>query len=176
MKKIVSLTLTILISTSLFANELTEIATVGATQSVSQNSSVNANLELAKKLQNTEFRKQYIEKQLAEIKSQQYNVHTSQLTLGRVVAHANSYPNLPQALAIVGCDRTSMIWLNQNVDKLTTINPLVNVVNCDDKEDFFNLKSIAPKLRFIAINGSDIASVFNIHHYPVLITKRSISQ
>lgn len=169
-------TLSMLVCTSIFANDLTEIATVGNTQEVAEQSQATANLELAKKLQNPLFRKQYIDNELAQIKEQRYNVQTPQLTLGRVVTHANSYPNLPQALAVVGCDRTSMIWLNQNLDKLTMINPLVNVVNCDGQEEFFNLRKIAPKLRFMPLNGSDIASVFSIHHYPLLITKRSISQ
>jgi integrating conjugative element protein (TIGR03765 family) len=155
-----------------FAGDLKAIADVGATTQLQVSTKQN---QLAKQLENPQFRAEFIESQLQQFEANRYQIKTPELTIGEISTYKVAHKYLPKPFALVGCDRTSMQWLEQNAQELIKNKPDIYVINCDGKADFNTLKELVP-LKFLAINGSQFAKVYNLKHYPVLVTKELIAQ
>ena len=81
-----------------------------------------------------------------------------------------------QAIFLIGADNTSAQWLQQNQEKLITLNATGLVVNVQTLSELNQLRDIVPELRILPTPGDDLAERIGIAHYPVLITESGVSQ
>lgn len=81
-----------------------------------------------------------------------------------------------QAIFLIGADNTSAQWLQQNREKLITLNATGLVVNVRTLSELNQLREIVPELRILPTPGDDLAERIGITHYPALITESGVSQ
>ncbi len=104
-----------------------------------------------------------------------YTAQSKELTPGKVKTQTVDIKNLPRPIFIIGSDRNSLNWLDKYHAQLKKINALGFVVNLKNSEEYKKI-SDKYKLPLFPINGDQLAEKFNIHHYPVLISKHRIEQ
>ena len=155
------------------AGDYVDVGSFGNTTDV-QSTADQKDLELARNLQNPTFRKKYMKEQVQEGLAKLYQVSTPELKVGPVETKEIKR-DIPQNVALVGCDEMSKKWLRQNAQQLSDYKPMVYVVNCDSKKQFDELKAVS-NLPMMAINGSEFAKLYNLKHYPVLLTKDLVTQ
>ncbi|WP_275044657.1 PFL_4695 family integrating conjugative element protein [Mannheimia haemolytica] len=76
----------------------------------------------------------------------------------------------------MGADNTSAQWLQQNREKLITLNATGLVVNVRTLAELNQLREIVPEIIMLPIPGDDLAERIGIAHYPALITETGVSQ
>ncbi|AGI32926.2 TPA: integrating conjugative element protein [Mannheimia haemolytica] len=81
-----------------------------------------------------------------------------------------------QAIFLIGADNTSAQWLQQNREKLITLNATGLVVNVRTLAELNQLREIVPEIIMLPIPGDDLAERIGIAHYPALITETGVSQ
>lgn len=81
-----------------------------------------------------------------------------------------------QAIFLIGADNTSAKWLQENQEKLITLNATGLVVNVRNLSELNQLREIVPDLRMFPTPGDDLAERIGIAHYPALITESGVSQ
>lgn len=134
----------------------------------------------------TEFpKKSKIKQQLLERKSLADNVTLakapdhfpvrSALTVGIVEPMKHSY-QVTRPIFIVGVDSLSIEWLVANKAHLKTIGAQGIVTNVSSQENMNFLRARAPELTLSAVPVDDIARIYGVQHYPVLIDKEDIRQ
>lgn len=81
-----------------------------------------------------------------------------------------------QAIFLVGADSISSYWLQQNREKLVSLNATGLVVNVRTLAELNQLRELVPELRLLPTPGDDLAERIGIVHYPALITETGVSQ
>lgn len=99
----------------------------------------------------------------------------SELTVGIVEQTKHSY-QVARPMFIIGVDSLSIEWLIANKTNLKAIGAQGIVTNVSSQENMDFLRARAPELTLSAVPVDDIASIYGIHHYPVLIDKEGIKQ
>lgn len=99
----------------------------------------------------------------------------SDLTVGVVESVKHSYQVITP-MFIVGVDSLSIEWLVTNKAHLKAIGAKGIVTNVPSQEAMDFIKARAPELTLNALPIDDIASLYGISHYPVLIDKEDIKQ
>ncbi len=134
----------------------------------------------------TEFpKKKNIKQQLLDRKSLAENIVPatapdhfpirSELTVGIVEQTKHPY-QVTKPMFIIGVDSLSIEWLIANKAHLKAIGAQGIVTNVSSQENMDFLRARAPGLTLSAVPIDDIASIYGIHHYPVLIDKEDIKQ
>lgn len=134
----------------------------------------------------TEFpKKSQLKQQLLERKSLADNVTLakapdhfpvrSTLTVGIVESMKHSY-QVTRPIFIVGVDSLSIEWLIANRAHLKAIGAQGIVTNVSSQEQMNFLRARAPDLTLSAVPVDDIARIYGVQHYPVLIDKEDIKQ
>lgn len=108
---------------------------------------------------------------------QQFPVVSAMLSVGRVNSKKikNTMPGA-RAICVIGDDKQSKKWINNNKAQLSADDALCIVVNVESMERFQAVKALAPKIDFQALNGNIFAKKFNVKKYPFLINKGIIKQ
>jgi integrating conjugative element protein (TIGR03765 family) len=99
----------------------------------------------------------------------------SALTVGIVEQVRHSH-HVARPIFIVGVDSLSIEWLVANKAHLKSIGAQGIVTNVSSQEDMDFLRERALGLTLSAVPVDDIASIYGIHHYPVLIDKEDVKQ
>jgi integrating conjugative element protein (TIGR03765 family) len=100
-------------------------------------------------------------------------VTTPSMTPGEV--QARSVPALQGKMAgarplfLIGADRWSMQWLQQNQARLAELHAVGMVVDVDAESDLNILRQTAGQIQLIPASGEAIANELGLQHYPVLI-------
>ncbi|MGR9052269.1 MAG: integrating conjugative element protein [Gammaproteobacteria bacterium] len=104
-------------------------------------------------------------------------VRTASLSPGEVTKRPiENGANILQPVFIVGYDEFSMSWLGQYKDQLRQLNAVGLAVNVDDENQMRRLIEAAGGLKIQAVPGQRLAELFNLQHYPVLISRTHIEQ
>lgn len=99
----------------------------------------------------------------------------SDLTVGVVEPVKHSY-QIVTPMFIVGVDSLSIEWLVTNKAHLKAIGARGIVTNVPSQEAMDFIKARAPELTLSAVPIDDIANLYGISHYPVLIDREDIKQ
>ncbi|EIE3222502.1 integrating conjugative element protein [Salmonella enterica subsp. enterica serovar Typhimurium] len=102
-------------------------------------------------------------------------VSTPEMTPGKVVSRPLSLPGIPPVF-IVGNDDLSRSWLLKRAPELKKIGATGMVVNIGSASELDSLKSTAPAVVMVPVQGGDLARRLQLAHYPVLITADGLSQ
>ena len=81
-----------------------------------------------------------------------------------------------QPIFLIGADNTSVLWLQQNAQRLVEMNAIGLVVNVKTIEELTTLREVVPSLTLIPTPGDDLAQRLGLSHYPVLLSAIGISQ
>lgn len=103
-------------------------------------------------------------------------VSTPEMSPGRVLSRATQYPNLPQPFFVLGTDDFSSNWLSRHRDRLVEMKAIGIVVDAAGLQDFNALQAIAGPLKLVPLPGKELASLFDIQRYPVVVTTEGIDQ
>tara|TARA_R110002167_G_scaffold204404_11_gene408591 strand:+ start:7425 stop:7976 length:552 start_codon:yes stop_codon:yes gene_type:complete len=111
--------------------------------------------------------------------SSQYPVRTPSMSVGPV--SASELEKLPknnvvvQPMFIIGYDRVSMAWLQNNKEFLRSNHAIGLVVNVDNAQQMDQLIAIAGEgVRMQPTPGEDMAEHMGIRHYPFYIDKNGV--
>ena len=102
-------------------------------------------------------------------------VRSSHLSPGQITSRALNMPGL-RPFFLVGEDPQSLAWLRQRAAELHEMGAAGLAVEVADTEALARIRTAAPNLTILPINGNDIATRLQIEHYPVLITATSLEQ
>lgn len=100
-------------------------------------------------------------------------VSTPSMTPGKV--HPRSLPALKGKMAganplfLIGADRWSLDWLQQNQTQLSELHAVGMVVSVASAQELNILRQAAGPLQLIPASGEAIARELGLKHYPVLI-------
>jgi len=104
------------------------------------------------------------------------NIQTPEMTLGRVQASKINIPMLMSPLFLIGTDNYSKQWLSSNKAALIKMSAVGMIVNTSSEQDTVDILRLANGLTVSTASASTLARRFKLSHYPVLITKSSVSQ
>lgn len=99
----------------------------------------------------------------------------SALQVGVVETEAHSH-KINRPVFIVGPDARSLEWLLANQEHLAEINALGIVTNVKSADELSQLRSRVARLQLTAVPVDDLAKLFEITHYPVLIDSEGVKQ
>lgn len=108
-----------------------------------------------------------------------YPINTPELTPGKVKNHQLEQKppvSLGAQFAIVGYDKYSWKWLQQNRTFFEKTDTTILVVNVNTPEQLKAIRDLMTKNAVDAVPGSDIAKQLKLKHYPVLISDKGITQ
>ena len=100
-------------------------------------------------------------------------VKTPSMTPGKV--HSRTLPALQGKMAgarplfLIGADRWSLQWLQQNQTRLAELQAVGMVIAVDTESDLSILRQAAGQLQLMPASGEAIARHLGLAHYPVLI-------
>ena len=116
-------------------------------------------------------------KLISELDNEQGSLcqQSTQLSLGKVFRHTNNAVT-PYPFFIVSDDHLSMKWLNKNKQRLSKMNAFGVVVNIKQGNDTSQLEKISGELPIFCLPVDELVDVFNLQHYPVLVTDSVIEQ
>ncbi len=100
---------------------------------------------------------------------------STKLSLGKVARHTNNAMT-PYPFFIVSDDHLSMKWLHKNKQRLSKMNAFGVVVNIKQGNDTSQLEKISGELPIFCLPVDELVDVFNLQHYPVLVTDSVIEQ
>lgn len=102
-----------------------------------------------------------------------YPIRTPSMSVGPISANeARDIPAglLTKPLFIIGYDRVSLSWLEQNLEVLAQKQALGMMVNVETPEQFAKVQSIAQgKVVIHPLSGEHLASSIKLYHYPAFI-------
>lgn len=81
-----------------------------------------------------------------------------------------------QPIFLIGADNTSVLWLQQNAQRLVEMGATGLVINVKTIDELNTLREVVPALPLIPTPGDDLAARLRLQHYPVLLTATGISQ
>jgi len=96
------------------------------------------------------------------------------LSPGQITSRTLNMPGL-RPFFLVGEDPQSLAWLRQRAAELHEMGAAGLAVEVAESEALARIRTAAPNLTILPINGNDIASRLQIEHYPVLITATSLN-
>jgi len=96
-------------------------------------------------------------------------VETRSLTVGGVEVERRR-TGVSQPFFLVGCDDTSLRWLQENRERLIALRAFGLVVDAPTVEAYRQLESVAQGLVVRPVPADVLAEHLGIRHYPVLIT------
>lgn len=102
-------------------------------------------------------------------------VVSHRLTVGKVFPARMDLLGM-QPIFLIGADNTSVLWLQQNAQRLVEMNAIGLVVNVKTIEELTTLRAVVPSLTLIPTPGDDLAQRLGLSHYPVLLSAIGISQ
>ncbi len=110
--------------------------------------------------------------------AQLFPLTTPELTLGHLIArkHDKKLPMVLRPLFLVGCDRTSAQWLNTRKDWLMKHRATGMVVECPSLSLYRHMAASFQGLTLMPASGSSLASVYQLKHYPAIITTEGVLQ
>ncbi|WP_020406856.1 PFL_4695 family integrating conjugative element protein [Hahella ganghwensis] len=103
-------------------------------------------------------------------------VHTPELTFGEVEPREGYFSNVSRPICVIGSDLNSLKWVQIQLDYLKTINAFCWLVEAETVDDLKRVKAHTDGLQVIPVKGSVLVEMFDLQHYPVLITQRQIVQ
>lgn len=110
-------------------------------------------------------------------------IETPGMTPGPVQPRAiQPADELPQAatgarpLFLIGVDPLSRRWLVDHRQRLESINAVGMLVQAETVADLQAIARLAPALRIMPAPATEIAKLYNLKHYPVLIWRGRIEQ
>ena len=101
---------------------------------------------------------------------------TASLTPGEVITEQVNYPELIQPFFIIGTDKNSEQWLVKYHSQLKKLQAQGFVVNINSEHELQALYALATDIVLMPINGTKLATRFNLTHYPVLVSKTVMEQ
>jgi integrating conjugative element protein (TIGR03765 family) len=113
---------------------------------------------------------------IAQAADNSYKIKSKGLSLGEVQTKEVDNPDIVKPIALVGCDKYSVKWLHLREEKLKELKPVYYIINCDSKTDYKEFINATGLTKAMAIDGSGFNKVYGVIHYPVLLTKKYISQ
>lgn len=105
-----------------------------------------------------------------------FPIETPLMSPGKTEARQIDLPQLPQPLFIIGSDELSKNWLKEHAAQLKKIKAIGFLIQAQNETDFEAVKNIADGLAIIPLSGDQLATQWNINHYPVLISRKAIEQ
>lgn len=102
-------------------------------------------------------------------------VVSHRLTVGKVLPVQMDLLGM-QPIFLIGADNTSVLWLQQNAQRLVDIGATGLVVNVRTMDELNTLREVVPALSLIPTPGDDLAARLRLQHYPALLTPTGISQ
>lgn len=107
----------------------------------------------------------------------QFEPETSskRLSPGIVKPRSINLKEILHPIYIVGTDKNSIKWLKQYRSRLEAIHAIGVVVNAPNYKAYEKVRGIAMG-PLLPLNADSLARRFQLHHYPVLITKKRIEQ
>jgi integrating conjugative element protein (TIGR03765 family) len=78
--------------------------------------------------------------------------------------------SVSQPFFLVGCDDTSLQWLEENRERLVALHAFGLVIEAPDVESYRRLAAAAEGLVIRPVAGDLLAKHLGIRHYPVLVT------
>jgi integrating conjugative element protein (TIGR03765 family) len=96
-------------------------------------------------------------------------VETGSLSVGRFEP-AQRRTGVSQPFFLIGCDDTSLQWLEENRARLLVLRAFGLVVQAPSVEAYRRLESVAEGLVIRPVAGDLLAEHLGIRHYPVLVT------
>lgn len=110
-------------------------------------------------------------------------IKTPEMSPGPVAARALSAPgtappNAPgtRPLFLIGADPRSRRWLAQHRTRLKELGAVGMLVQADTIDDLKAVSDVAEGLRIMPASGTEIARLYALKHYPVLIWRGRIEQ
>lgn len=110
-------------------------------------------------------------------------IKTPEMSPGPVAARVLDPPSKAQAnvvgtrpLFLIGADPLSRRWLGQHRARLKELGAVGMLVQADTLEDLQAVSHIAEGLRIMPASGTEIARLYALKHYPVLIWRGHIEQ
>lgn len=103
-------------------------------------------------------------------------IQTPTLSPGNLSSKDEYFPDLVVPLFVVGSDDLSISWLDSFREQLIKIGAIGWIVQAETEEDLRNIATAGRGLKFMPANGDYLSKQYNITHYPVLITQRSVEQ
>lgn len=110
-------------------------------------------------------------------------VTTPEMSPGVVSARVLDLPGARQQNAIgsrplflIGADSLSQRWLAQHRAQLKGLDAIGMLVQAETAEDLRTIARIADGLHIMPASGTEIARVYGLKHYPVLIWRGHIEQ
>jgi len=106
-------------------------------------------------------------------------IRTRELTPGPV--EPRPWPLSPAAtpvrpLFLIGADEHSRHWLVRNRDRLIKSGAIGLIVQAESLADLETLADLAGGIPLLPASGTDIARIYGIRHFPVLISRHGIQQ
>ena len=106
-------------------------------------------------------------------------VRTPELTPGPV--EPRPWPLSPAAtpvrpLFLIGADEHSRHWLVRNRDRLVKSGAIGLIAQAESLADLDALADLAGGIPLLPASGTDIARIYGIRHFPVLISRHGIQQ
>ena len=109
-------------------------------------------------------------------------IKTPEMSPGPVAARVLDAPAVPpnaagtRPLFLIGADPLSRRWLAQHRTRLKELSAVGMLVQVDTPEDLKAVSQIAEGLRIMPASGTEIARLYALKHYPVLIWRGRIEQ
>ncbi len=101
---------------------------------------------------------------------------TPELSFGRVEKRQVNFPQLKSPVCVIGSDDRSLAWLVEYHEQLKKIGARCILVQARTRSDLERVAKFAAGIPVLPFQGSELASYFDIKHYPVLISQRWIEQ
>lgn len=82
----------------------------------------------------------------------------------------------PRPFFLIGSDALSLRWLAAHRDTLKALGAVGMLVQADTQDDVQRVADVAQGLSITLGSGSDLATALGVNRYPVLITRKGITQ
>ncbi len=97
-------------------------------------------------------------------------------SLGTFTRRAVGLRGLPHPFFVVGCDQTSLDWIDRRREALETIKALGFVIQCSDRSTMTRLQEISYPIVLQPMVADSMGQKIGHWIYPALITRGSIEQ
>ena len=170
MEKIALSLLFVLFSPLVFsAATLIEIDRVGKTSSIQQHYARKSSIKQKPTQDNKKLTAEQWLKNLLPI-------HTDTMSPGNVAPEKRVIKNLMSPIFIIGSDKKSLEWLEENAETLKKHRAVGLLVEVQTLKQLKMIGKIGKGLSISPIAGNDMSQLFGLRHYPVLISRYGIEQ
>lgn len=98
------------------------------------------------------------------------------LTVARVAKRSAEFPQLSSPVCVIGADDQSLSWLVTYYEQLINLNARCLLVQVNDQDQLARVAKYAKDIPVMPDVGGISVQLFNLKHYPVLVSNEWIEQ